>query len=145
MATRSIAPLNGAVVLGGYVADFNAFRVRIAQGVEGVTPFGANTCSKNVGAGTPDFSFTISAALLCGTVPAKPVLTDGTGIWKPSGVGNTANDGTSSVFTLGTGVSLSCDCVLADFDTGAARMRAAEPVALSGKNYGDVIEAWATT
>ena len=142
MAASSVAPLTGAVVLGSYLADYNAFRLRFAQGVEGVTPFGSNKCSKNMGAGTPDMAFSISAAILAHTSATKPGLDDGTHMFTPNGVGS-SGAGTSSVFTLSNGITFSCDAVVADVDLGAARMRAAIPIAISGKNAGEFVEAWA--
>lgn len=137
-SASSVAPLTGAVVLGSYVADYNAFRLRFAQGVEGVTPFGANKCSKNMGAGTPDMAFSISAAILAHTAGTKPGLDDGTHMFLPAGQ-------PSSVFTLSTGITFTTDAVVADVDLGAARMRAAIPIALSGKNAGEFVEAWLST
>lgn len=144
MAVKSPAPLTGGVMLGAYAADFNAFRLRFAQGVEGVTPFGTNKCSKNVGAGTPDMAFSVSAAILVGSTASKPGLDDGAHIFLPAGVGSTGT-GTSSLFTLSAGVTIQCDAVVADCDLGAARMRAAIPIAISGKNAGEFVEAWVTT
>lgn len=137
MAAASLVPKNGAIVLGSYVMDFNAFTIRAAQGVEGVTPFGSNTCSKNVGAGTPDFAFSISAAALAHAVNTPPALPGATGMFIPTGL--------SATLTLDTGVTEACSIVVGDFSTGVARMRAAVPVSISGKNYGDVTETWATT
>ena len=137
MSTANVAPLHGAVALGTYLADFNAFRIRAAQGVESVTPFGSNTCSKNLGAGTPDFAFSISAALLYGTTATNPNIIGGAGMFNPHGLAGT--------FTLGTGCSLASGVVVGDADMGAARMRAAEPIAINGKNYDDPVLTWATS
>ena len=142
MSAVSLQPLHGAVSLGtaAYVADYNAFTLRAAQGVEGVTPFGANTCSKNVGAGTPDFAFSVSAAALAHASATAPGLPGGAGMFVPNGFG-----GATSTFTLDTGVTEACTMVVADYTTGVARMRAAVPVGITGKNYSDVTEVWAVS
>lgn len=147
MSEGSIAPLSGAVVqqtsssATAYHADFMAFTFRAAQGVEGVTPFGSNTCSKNVGAGTPDFAYSVAANALAHSALSQPNLPGGAGMFYPGG-GATPP---ATTLTLSTGCSESFPSVVGDYTTGAARMRAAIPVGISGKNYGDVTESWATS
>jgi hypothetical protein len=147
MSAKSIAPIAGAVSIttgaspSAFVADFMAFTFRAAQGVEGVTPFGSNTCSKNLGAGTPDFAYSVSANALYGAAGTAPGLPGGTAMFHPG-----ASTGAGvTVLTLGSGILESFPSVIADFTTGAARMRAAVPEGISGKNSGDCTETWATS
>ena len=138
MAQASLVPRNGSITLGNYVADFNAFTLRVAQGVEGVTPFGTNKASKNVGAGTPDLAFSVSAAALAGGGTGAPGLggyATGTpqGMWSPSH---------TCVLQLDTGITESFGAVVGDYSIGVARMRAAVPVSISGKNAGEITEVW---
>lgn len=139
MASASLVPKNGSIVLGTYTADFNAFTVRAAQAVEGATPFGSNFLAKNVGSGTPSVAWSIAACGLAHGTGNKPGL-DGAGanIFAPTGLA-------SSVFTMDTGITFTFTATVAEWSIGTARMRAIQPVAISGANYGDITEAWSVT
>lgn len=132
-----LVPKNGAVSFGSYVADFNSFGLEAAQAVEGVTPYGANTCSVNVGSGTPDFRVSIGAAALGHVSGSNPQL--------PGGSGMFLNVGLATTLTLDTGVSWGFNMVTSRFAIGHGRMRAAVPVSISGANGNDVVETWATS
>lgn len=136
MASSSLVPKNGSIVLGTYAADFNAFTLRFAQSIEGCTPFGSNINSKNVGAGTCDCAWSISAAALAHGTGNKPGI-DGAGanIFAATGLA-------TSTFQLDTGITMGMTAVVGEWSVGVARMRAVVPVSISGKNYGDIIESW---
>jgi hypothetical protein len=139
MASASLVPKNGAIALGTYVADYNAFTIRAAQSIEGVTPFGAAVNAKNVAAGTVDIAWSISAAALAHATGTKPGIDNsGAAIFAPTGLAST-------LFTLDTGVTLGMTAVVGDWSIGVARMRAAVPISISGKNYGDCTETWAVS
>ncbi len=133
MASASLIPKNGAVSIGALVADFASFDMTSSQATENVTPYGANTCSKNVGSGTPTFTFNVGAFALAhasNTPLAMPAL---------------SATGASSTFTLDTGVTEACTAITQSIRVGHGRMRAAVPVALSLVNAGDVTETWASS
>lgn len=133
MASSSLIPKNGAVTFGSQVADFASFDITAGQSVEPVTPYGLNTCTKNVGSGTPDFSFNIGAFALKGASNT------------PLGMPAITATGSAMTLTLDTGVSEACTAVVQSIRIGHGRMRAAVPVAFSLKNYGDVTEVWAAS
>lgn len=133
MPAASLVPKNGAIVLGTMLADFNAFDIESAQVVEGCTPYGVNTCSKNVGNGTPDFTINITAYALAhstNTAPNLPGL-------EAAGLALTA--------TLDTGVTEACQAIRQRERISHGRMRATVPRAMTLKNGGDVTETWVTT
>jgi hypothetical protein len=129
----SLIPKNGAVSYGSFVADYNAFEITANQSVESVTPYGANTCSKNVGNGTPDFDFSISAFALAHAAST------------PAALPSMSASGVTTTFTLDTGVTEACSMVASRISLGHGRMRAAVPYNITGKNGGDVTETWAVT
>lgn len=133
MSATSLVPKNGAVSFGSFVADYNAFEIDMMQATENVTPYGANTCSKNVGNGTPDFSFAITAYALAHATNTPPTIA------APVAAG------VSTTFTLDTGVTEACTMVQAGIRISHGRMRAAVPYAITGKNYGDITETWPTS
>lgn len=137
MASASLVPKNGAIALGTYVADHNAFTIRAAQAVENCTPFGANINTKNVGSGTCGVAWSISSCALAHAAGTKPGI-DGAGanLFAATGLA-------TSLFTLDTGVTLGMTAVVAEWSVGVARMRAVVPVSISGANYGDITETWA--
>lgn len=133
MASASLIPKNGACTIGTLVADFAAFDIASMQSVETVTPYGANTCSKNVGSGTPDFTINVGAFALAhatSTPLAMPTL---------------AAAGSSAVLTLDTGVTETLTAITQQIKVSHARMRGAVPVAFTLRNAGDVVEAWITS
>lgn len=129
----SPVPKNGAVALTGYVMDFNSFSIRSSQSVEGVTPYGANTMSKNVGSGTPDWNISIGAFALAHNTGTPPALT------------SLAGAGVALTLTIDTGLTEAGGMVIESIELQHGRMRAAVPVALQGKNAGEFTETWATT
>jgi hypothetical protein len=133
MAQVSLVPKNGAITLTGYLMDFQSFSLRVAQSVENVTPYGANKMTKNVGNGTPDWNISIGAFALA-HASGTPLALD-----------TLSAVGAALVATLDTGVTETGALVIESLDLQHSRLRAAVPVAISGKNYGDFVEVWAAT
>lgn len=141
MSATPLVPKNGAVAYGSFIADFNAFDITASQSVENVTPYGTNTCSANTGNGTPDFDFSISAFAEAHGSNTPPLLPGGS---------NAATSafyalGQTATFTLDTGVTEACTMVVSRVSLSHGRMRAAVPYNITGKNFGDVTETWATS
>lgn len=138
MASASLVPKNGAVSLSygtnTVAADFNSFDIGSSQVVENVTPYGANTCTKNVGNGTPDFDFTIQAFALKGASGTAPSTITGLS-------GGTA----SATFTLDTSCTLSGSLMVQSIRLSHGRMKAAVGLTISAKNAGDITESWSVS
>src|SRR5690349_218009 len=115
MASSPLIPKNGAVTLAGYLMDFASFDLESAMSVENVTPYGSNTCSKNIGSGTPDFSASVGAFALAHTT-STPLKMD-----------TLAATGAAAVFTLDTGVSEAATMVVQSLRVSHARMRGSVP------------------
>lgn len=126
----SLIPKNGALSYGALVADFHSFDINSTQATEEVTPYGANKCAKNVGNGTPSLDFAILAYALAHVAATAPAMD------------TAAAAGVACVFTLDTGVTETVTVVQKTFRISHGRMRAAVPYAITGVNFGDVVEVW---
>jgi hypothetical protein len=137
MAVSSLVPKNGAIAYGGYVADFASFDIDGSQAVDNVTPYGTNTCSKNVGSGTPTFTFNVGAFALAHATNT-PFNLPGTSTIFSSG-------GATATFTLDTGVTESGTVITERFRVSHARMRGYVPIAITARNGAEITEVYATT
>lgn len=134
MAFLPLVPKNGAISYGSFTAEYNAFQITASQNTENVTPYGTNVASVNVGSGTPDFDFTISAFAGAHGTGSAP----GLGAAIPA-------QGSATTFTLDTGVTEAVVMVVSRIQLSHGRMRAAVPYDITGKNFGDVTETWAVS
>ncbi len=141
MAFAPLVPKNGAFSNTGFLADYAAFEITGQQSVEGVTPYGSNTCSVNVGSGTPDFTFNISA------FAGAHATGSAAGLGSVSGAapGAFSSGGVATTFTLDTGVTEACGMINSEVKISHARMRGAVPYNITGKNAGELVEVWALT
>ena len=146
MAATPINPKNGAVswgTMGTTGADFASFDVDAGQAVDNVTPYGSNTCTVNVGSGTPDFVFNVGAFGLVHGATTYPNLANNTG--GTSGTSGTAfsSGGASATFTLDSNTTYSGTVILQRFRISHARMRGFVPLAMTFRNSAEITEAWA--
>ena len=138
MAASSLIPKNGAVAYGSYLADFASFDIDGQQAVDNVTPYGTNSLSKNVGSGTPTFTYNIGAFALKGTTGNNPNLPGTNTIFSSGGATCTLTlDGTSCTEAF-TGI-------VERFRIGHARMRGFVPIGITLRNAGEMTETWAVT
>lgn len=136
MAT-SLRPNTGAVAYGSYSADYASFDIDAGQAVDNVTPYGSNISTKNIGSGTPDFSFNIGAFATRQTASSQPHLSDTSTIFSYGGATCTLTLDSST-----TSCSYSFTGIVQRFRIGHARMRGFVPVGISLRNAGEVTESW---
>jgi hypothetical protein len=142
MPASSLIPKNGAITYGSYSCDFASFDIEVSQAVDNVTPYGTNTCTKNVGNGTPDFVFNVGAFALAHATSTPPNYVGAT----TSGFAPGFNaSGGAMTLTLDTGVSVGCMGILQRHRISHARMRGYVPIAMTLHNGAEITETWATS
>lgn len=146
MAASSPIPKNGAVSWGNYDCDFASFDIEAFTAVDNVTPFGTNTCTKNVSSATPDFTFNIGAFALAHATATAPNYAGATTTTLAPGF---SGAGATLTLTIDTGVNVSCPAILNRHRLSVARMRGYVPIAMTLKNGGptggEITETWSTS
>lgn len=122
--------------MGSFVANFNSYTIDAAMAVEGITPYGSNKWSVNVGSGTPDARVSIGAAWMAHAANTAPDFQN---------ISMFAATGLSTTLTLDTGCTEAFNLVVSRFSLGHARMRAAVGVSIAGANAGEFTETYATS
>ena len=119
-------------------ADFNSFEIETSQSVEDVTPYGSNKMAKNVGSGTPTMMVTVGAFALKGASTSPEYF----GVVSSAVMGG---GGATCTFTLDSSLTETGTFVIERKRLTHARMRAAVPLTLTLRNYGDITETWVTS
>ena len=127
--------LGNVALPSGYGILAKRFSINESQAVEDVTPFGSNACTRNIGSGTPDYSFSVSGVATSASNPgfgqAQLSGNDGTGATPPQ-----------ATFTVTTGITFTGPVVIGSTSMDEERTRPGVPVTISGKNAGDWVVAW---